>query len=78
MNILGGTLQVPVFSALGFATTGASYLVLNGGTLQYTGAAASTAKQFTLGASGGGLDASGSGTVSFTSTSPVSFTGSGN
>ncbi|NBW97872.1 MAG: hypothetical protein EBR28_14400, partial [Planctomycetia bacterium] len=76
-SVLGGTLQVPVFSALG-GSSGASYLVLDGGTLRYTGAAASTAKEFTLGASGGGLDASGSGTVSFTSTSPVSFTGSGN
>ena len=76
-RILEGTVQVPVFSALG-GSSGASYLVLNGGTLRYTGAAASTAKQFTLGANGGSFDASGSGSAAFTSTAAVAFAGSGN
>lgn len=77
LNILGGTVQVPLFTALS-GSTEASYLMLNGGTLRYSGAAASTAKQFTLGANGGSLDASGSGTANFTSGSAVAFTGSGN
>ncbi len=76
-NLLEGTLQVPLFSALG-GSSGASYLVLNGGTLRYAGAAASTAKQFTLGANGGSLDASGSGAANFTSGSAVVFAGGGN
>ncbi|MEY3205490.1 MAG: hypothetical protein RLZZ21_1821, partial [Planctomycetota bacterium] len=76
-NVLEGTMQVPTFGAIGPTST-ASFLVLNGGTLRYTGAAASTTREFTLGANGGGLDASGSGTAAFTSTAAVSFTGSGN
>src|SRR5262249_40501089 len=40
-------------------------LVLNGGTLQYTGAGGTTDRLFTLGPGGGGLDASGSGAINF-------------
>ncbi|MFM8495662.1 MAG: beta strand repeat-containing protein, partial [Planctomycetia bacterium] len=76
-NLLGGTLQVPSFTALG-GSSAASYVVLNGGTLRYAGSGASTAREFTLGASGGSLDASGSGSAAFTSAAAVSFTGSGN
>lgn len=75
-NVLEGTMQVPSFAGIGPTST-ASFLVLNGGTLRYTGAAASTTREFTLGANGGSLDASGSGSAAFTSTAAVSFTGSG-
>ncbi|MDR6635759.1 fibronectin-binding autotransporter adhesin [Phyllobacterium sp. 1468] len=64
-------------SSIGASTSGAGNLVLNGGTLQYVGAGGSTDRQFTLGASGGGLDASGPGAINFTSTAPVALTGSG-
>lgn len=77
-NLNGGMLQTAgLTSSLG-SSTAASFLVFDGGTLRYTGAATTTAKQFTLGANGGGLDASGSGAVDFTSTAAVSFAGSGN
>jgi fibronectin-binding autotransporter adhesin len=76
-NLNEGVMQIPAFGALG-GQTDASWLVLNGGTLRYTGATTTTAKQFTLGGSGGSLDASGSGAVAFTSGSAVAFTGSGN
>lgn len=76
-NVQGGTMQVPSFSAIGPTST-ASFLVLDGGTLRYTGGAASSSREFTLGADGGSLDASGSGAASFTSTAAVAFTGSGN
>ena len=49
-----------VTSSIGEAPNTAPYLVLNGGTLQYTGGtAATTDRQFTLGTSGGTLDSSG-------------------
>jgi fibronectin-binding autotransporter adhesin len=64
-------------SSIGASTSGAGNLVLNGGTLQYVGAAGSTDRQFTLGSNGGGLDASGSGAINFTSTAPVALSGSG-
>ena len=76
-NVLEGTMQVSSFSGIGPTST-ASFLVLNGGTLRYTGAAASSTREFTLGANGGSLDASGSGSAAFTSTAAVAFTGSGN
>ncbi len=75
-NLNEGVMQIPAFGALG-GQTDASWLVLSGGTLRYTGATTTTAKQFTLGAGGGGFDASGSGAVAFTSGSAVAFTGSG-
>ncbi len=50
-------------SALGQVTTANSpaLLVFDGGTLKYTGAAASSDRLFTINASGGGIDASGTG-----------------
>ena len=53
-------------NSLGLSTNVATNLVLDGGTLQYTGAAVSTDRLFTLGVNGGALDASGSGAVNFT------------
>jgi fibronectin-binding autotransporter adhesin len=68
--------DVNTASAIGKGSVAGSAadLVLDGGTLQYTGAAAqSTNRQFTLTANGGTLDASGAGNsaVSFTSTAPM-------
>ncbi|MBZ9846364.1 autotransporter-associated beta strand repeat-containing protein, partial [Mesorhizobium sp. CA5] len=82
-TITGGTLAVSCLANGGFASSigdssaAATNLVLNGGTLQYIGAAGSTDRQFTLGTSGGTLDASGSGAINFTSTA-VTLSGTGN
>jgi len=54
-----------VTSSIGESPNTAPYLVLNGGTLQYTGTAASTDRQFTLGVNGGGIDSSGSGPIAW-------------
>ena len=62
-------------SSIGAANNGASDLVLDGGTLKYTGAVTSSNRLFTLGTNGGTLDASGSGALAFTNTGSVAFTG---
>ncbi|MBI3884844.1 MAG: autotransporter-associated beta strand repeat-containing protein [Opitutae bacterium] len=72
-TISGGTLSVSTLanggtsSNLGSSSAAAANLVLNGGALQYTGAAVSTDRAFTLGTSGGTLDASGTGALNLTS-----------
>ena len=82
-TINAGTLSVGtignggVAGNLGSASNAATNLVLNGGTLQYTGAAASTDRLFTLGTGGGTLDSSGSGTATFSNTGSMGLTGSG-
>ena len=64
-------------NGLGISTNAASNLVLNGGTLQYTGAAASTDRLFTVGATTAGatgtLDASGTGALNFTNTGAIAY-----
>lgn len=50
---------------LGQSGNGSANLVLNNGTLQYTGATTSTDRLLTLGPGGGTLDASGSGAITF-------------
>jgi len=55
-------------SNIGASTNAAGNLWFSGGTLQYTGAATSTDRLFTIANSGGTLDASGSGAVNFTNT----------
>jgi autotransporter-associated beta strand protein len=60
-------------SNLGASTNAATNLVLNGGVLQYTGAAASTDRLFSVGTSGGTLDASGTGALNFTNTGDMGF-----
>ena len=50
-------------SGIGASTNAASNLVLNGGTLQYTGGTASTDRNFTVTTAGGTLDASGTGAL---------------
>jgi autotransporter-associated beta strand protein len=60
-------------SSIGSSTSAASNLVLQGGTLKYEGAAASTDRLFTIGTSGATIDASGAGAVSFTNTGAVAI-----
>ncbi|MEO5715948.1 MAG: autotransporter-associated beta strand repeat-containing protein [Luteolibacter sp.] len=80
-TVSAGTLNVGTFanvntvSSIGKGSAGGSSadLVLNGGTLQYTGSAAqSTDRLFSVGSSGGTLDASGSNNAN-----ALSFTGTG-
>ncbi|MDB5327245.1 MAG: hemolysin-type calcium-binding repeat family protein autotransporter domain protein [Phycisphaerales bacterium] len=58
-------------SSIGAAANGAGNLVFQGGTLQYTGAAASTDHLFTIAAPGGTIDSSGPGAVAFTNTGTI-------
>ena len=61
-------------SHIGASTNAASSLVLNGGTFQYTGAAVSTDRLFSL-QSSSTINASGSGAVNFTNTGSMGFNG---
>ncbi len=61
-------------SSIGKSANAATNLVLNGGTLKYTGATTSTDRLFTLGINSGTLDASGSGLITFSNTGSVAFT----
>jgi autotransporter-associated beta strand protein len=54
-------------SGLGSSDPGPSDLILDSGTLRYTGSGASTDRQFTVTANGATLDASGTGPINFTS-----------
>jgi autotransporter-associated beta strand protein len=80
-TISGGVLKVSTLfnggsnSSIGAANSLSSNLVLNGGTLQFTGSGSSTDRLFSLGTSGGTLDASGSAAVNFTSTGSMGFNG---
>ncbi|WP_163266230.1 autotransporter-associated beta strand repeat-containing protein [Chelativorans alearense] len=62
-------------SSIGASSADAANLVLDGGTLRYIGTGDSTNRQFILGENGGALDASGSGAIAFTSTAPVTLSG---
>ena len=86
---LSGNVNVPastplyfgVGNGIGISTNVASNLVLDGGTLQYTGAAINTDRLFTVGAGEAGgatgtLDASGTGALNFTNTGAIAY-GSG-
>jgi fibronectin-binding autotransporter adhesin len=81
-TITAGTLSVGTLAAggtasgIGGANASQVNLVLNGGTLQYTGATVSTNRNMTLGTSGGTLDASGSGAVTFSNTTAFTLAGS--
>src|SRR5207244_2890663 len=78
-TITAGTLSVSSLanggssSSIGASTNAATNLVLNGGTLQYTAGAVSTDRLFSVGTSGGTLDASGTGAVNFTDTGSMGF-----
>ncbi|MCL1633627.1 autotransporter-associated beta strand repeat-containing protein [Luteimonas sp. SX5] len=67
-----------IASSIGDSSADAANLVLNGGTLRYVGVGGSTDRQFTLGTSGGGLEASGTGAIDFTSAAPITLSGTGN
>jgi fibronectin-binding autotransporter adhesin len=82
-NINAGTVSVAtvanggVASPLGAGANTADKLVVDGGTLRYTGATASTDRLFSVGVAGGTLDASGAGPLTFTNGGALGFTGSG-
>ncbi|MEM5439960.1 autotransporter outer membrane beta-barrel domain-containing protein [Paraburkholderia diazotrophica] len=79
----GGVLSVSnlanggVASNIGASTNAAANLVINGGTLRYTGTGASTDRAFTLGPNGGAIDASGAGRLNFTNTGAIAYSGTG-
>ena len=58
-------------SSIGSSTNAASNLYIQGSTLKYVGAAASTNRLFTIGTNGATIDASGSGAISFTNTAAL-------
>ena len=74
----GGTLAITSIdvvanaNALGKSSAVAGNLILNGGTLRYTGGAASTDRLFSLQTSSS-IDASGTGAVNFTNTGAMGF-----
>ena len=60
-------------SGIGNSSNAAVNLVLNQGTLRYTGGTGSTDRLLTLGPGGGSLDASGTGAVTFSNTGAVAY-----
>jgi autotransporter-associated beta strand protein len=77
VTLNGGVLQTNlladggVASGIGQSSAAASNLILNGGTLRYNGAGASTDRLFTLGASGATIESSGAGALNFTGTGNI-------
>jgi len=82
-TISGGTVSVGTIanggaaSDIGSANNTAGSLVLNGGTLQYTGSGATSDRLFTLGTGNGGIDSSGSGALALGNAGSVALSGSG-
>ncbi len=80
-RISAGTLQAATLangssnSSIGASSNAVGNLILNGGTLQYTGPAVSTNRLFSLQASSS-IDASGTGAVNFTNTGAMGFSSS--
>jgi fibronectin-binding autotransporter adhesin len=80
VTVSAGTLSLPAIDVvananpLGMSANTAGNLILNGGTLRYTGAAASTDRLFSLQASST-LDSSGTGAVSFNNPGSMGFNG---
>lgn len=74
-----GTVSINSFSSLNNASAigESSTITFNGGAMQYTGGGHSGSRVFTLGTSGGIIDASGTGALNLTSTTAIAFTGSG-
>ncbi len=77
-TINGATLTVLPNDNLGQTTIAPTALVLDGGSLQYTGGNTSTNRGFSLTQNGGTLDASGTGTLNVTGFIPINTIGSGN
>lgn len=82
-TITEGRLGAPVLadgglvSSIGQSTADPANLVFNGGSLSYSGASpASTDRDFTLGINGGGPSANDAGSITYTSTTPVTLAGS--
>ena len=79
----GGTMSVAALanggsaSDIGGAGGNAANLVLDGGTLRYTGGAVGLDRLFTLGLTGGTLDASGSGALNLNNPGTAGSTGNG-
>jgi fibronectin-binding autotransporter adhesin len=77
-TLTAGTLQISglanggLASNVGASSNAAANLILNGGTLRYTGAAVSTDRLFSLQASST-IDSSGTGAVNFTNTGAMGF-----
>ncbi len=80
-TISGGVLSTPLLaiggspSGIGSSSNAATNLVINGGTLQYTGGDTSTDRNFTIGAPGATLDSSGAtnGALNMSNTAAVAF-----
>jgi fibronectin-binding autotransporter adhesin len=64
-------------SDIGASANSAANLVLNGGTLLYTGGAQDSDRRFTLGTAGGTIDSSGSGALALTNSGAVALSGTG-
>ncbi|GIX50614.1 MAG: hypothetical protein KatS3mg132_808 [Limisphaera sp.] len=81
--IAGGVLQVGALanggqpSDIGASAADAANLILNGGTLLYTGPGTSVDRLFTLGTGGGLLDASGMGALRLVNPGAIALSGSG-
>ena len=84
--LLGGTLSISALAnigasssiGLGLTASNAGSLLLNGGTLQFTGATAGTTDRlFTVATAGGTLDASGSAPLVFSNPGAIAVTDSG-
>ena len=82
-TISGGTVSVATLanggaaSDIGAANNTAGSLVLNGGTLQYTGSGATSDRLFTLGTGNGAVDSSGSGALALGNAGSVALSGTG-
>ena len=70
-----GVLRVDSIVGIGAAPTNAANLVINGGTLQFTGTGTNglSARLFSIGTSGGTLDASGTGALNFSNVGAMGF-----
>ncbi len=82
-TLSGGTVSVGALanggsaSDIGAAGNSAANLVLDGGTLQYTGGAAGIDRLFTLGTAGGTIDASGTGALNLNNSGALGYSGNG-
>lgn len=81
-TISGGVLQTTLLanggqpSGIGQSSSDAANLVIdNNAIFRYSGAAVSTDRSFTIGTSGGQIQASGTGAVTFTNTAPLALQG---
>ena len=83
VTISGGVLSTNSIAAagsasgIGKANSSNANLVIDGGTLQYTGTGASTNRRFTVGTGGATLDANTSGFLSFSNSGAMATTGTG-